>query len=45
MMQFIKTLRDESDGKPVGFKLCVGRKHEFIAICKAMLQPISSPIL
>lgn len=37
MMQFIKVLRDESDGKPVGFKLCIGRKHEFMAICKAML--------
>jgi glutamate synthase domain-containing protein 2 len=38
MMQFIKLLREQSDGKPVGFKLCVGRKHEFMAICKAMLQ-------
>ena len=37
MIQFIKLLREQSDGKPVGFKLCVGRKHEFIAICKAML--------
>jgi glutamate synthase domain-containing protein 2 len=37
-MQFIKTLRDASGGKPVGFKLCVGRKSEFIAICKAMIK-------
>jgi glutamate synthase domain-containing protein 2 len=35
---FIKKLRDLSDGKPVGFKLCIGRKHEFIAICKAMIE-------
>src|SRR3979411_3114284 len=25
-------------GKPAGFKLCVGHKWEFLAICKAMLQ-------
>ena len=25
-------------GKPVGFKLCVGRKNEFINICKAMVE-------
>lgn len=37
MMQFIKQLRDLADGRPVGFKLCIGRKSEFIAICKAML--------
>jgi len=30
-------MRDLSDGKPVGFKLCLGRKDEFFAICKAML--------
>ncbi len=36
LVQFIGVLRKESDGKPVGFKLCVGRKNEFIAICKAM---------
>lgn len=38
LVNFLKVLRDESDGKPVGFKLCVGRKHEFIAICKAMIK-------
>ncbi len=38
MMEFIKKLRELSGGKPVGFKLCVGRKHEFIAICKAMVK-------
>jgi len=35
---FIKQLRDLSNGKPVGFKLCIGRKSEFIAICKAMVK-------
>jgi len=37
MMKFIKQLRDLSGGKPIGFKLCVGRKEEFVDICKAML--------
>lgn len=38
MVLFIKKLRDLSDGKPVGFKLCIGHKSEFIAICKAMID-------
>lgn len=38
MMQFIGELRELSGGKPVGFKLCLGRKTEFVAICKAMIQ-------
>ena len=38
MMQFVKTLRDASGGKPVGFKLCVGKRHEFLGIVKAMLE-------
>ncbi|MCV9386926.1 FMN-binding glutamate synthase family protein [Reichenbachiella ulvae] len=36
MMDFVKKLRDLSDGKPVGFKLCVGNKLEFIDLCIAM---------
>ncbi|MEQ1554247.1 MAG: FMN-binding glutamate synthase family protein [Ferruginibacter sp.] len=38
LLQFIKVLRDNSGGKPVGFKLCIGQKSEFIGICKAMLE-------
>ena len=38
LVHFIKQLRDLSGGKPVGFKLCVGRKDEFLGICKAMLE-------
>jgi glutamate synthase domain-containing protein 2 len=34
---FIQRLREMSGGKPVGFKLCVGSEHEFIAICKAII--------
>ena len=37
-MNFIKKLRDLSDGKPVGFKLCVGRKQEFMDFCEAMIH-------
>lgn len=36
LLGFIKDLRDLSGGKPVGFKLCIGKKAEFTAICEAM---------
>ena len=36
-MHFIKKLRDLSDGKPIGFKLCIGREQEFIDFCEAMV--------
>ncbi|ETR78174.1 glutamate synthase [Afipia sp. P52-10] len=38
MMQFIAELRRLSEGKPVGFKLCIGHPWEFLSICKAMLE-------
>ena len=38
LVHFIQKLRELSDGKPVGFKLCIGRKSEFISICKAMVE-------
>jgi len=38
MVAFIKKLRDLSGGKPIGFKLCIGQKSQFIAICKAMVK-------
>lgn len=38
MLEFLSRLRELSGGKPVGFKLCIGRRHEFLAVCKAMLQ-------
>ncbi|MBL7715683.1 MAG: FMN-binding glutamate synthase family protein [Bdellovibrionales bacterium] len=38
LLQFLKKLRDLSGGKPVGFKLCLGKRREFMAICKAMLE-------
>jgi len=38
LMHFIQKLRTLSGGKPVGFKLCIGRRSEFVAICKAMVE-------
>ncbi len=38
MMYFIQKLREGSGGKPIGIKLCVGQKSEFIAICQAMVE-------
>ncbi|HYK75929.1 MAG TPA: FMN-binding glutamate synthase family protein [Daejeonella sp.] len=38
LVHFIQQLRRLSEGKPIGFKLCVGNKSEFIAICKAMKE-------
>ncbi|MCP4418845.1 MAG: FMN-binding glutamate synthase family protein [Chloroflexi bacterium] len=43
MMQFIAHLRELSDGKPIGFKLCIGKPREFLALCKAMIQTGISP--
>ena len=38
MVGFIAQLRELSDGKPVGFKICIGDPREFAGIIKAMLQ-------
>ncbi len=38
MMEFISQLRELSEGKPIGFKLCIGVESEFLAICKAMIS-------
>jgi glutamate synthase domain-containing protein 2 len=38
LLEFIRQMQDLSDFKPVGFKLCIGRKSEFLAICKAMVE-------
>ncbi len=43
LLQFIEKLRRLSGGKPVGFKLCIGRKVEFLALCKAMLESGITP--
>jgi len=38
LLEFIKKIREITHGKPVGFKLCLGRRDEFLSICKAMLK-------
>ncbi len=38
LMDFVKLLRENSGGKPIGIKICIGNKSEFISICKAMIQ-------
>lgn len=43
LLDFVKELRELSGGKPVGFKLCIGRQDEFLAICKAMLETGITP--
>src|SRR5690554_3138014 len=35
---FIRKLRQLSGGKPVGFKICIGRKDEFVDIIKAFSE-------
>ncbi|TDK42734.1 FMN-binding glutamate synthase family protein [Algoriphagus formosus] len=37
LIQFVENLRDLSEGKPIGIKLCIGRTEEFIEICKEMV--------
>ncbi len=43
MMAFIGELRRLSDGKPIGVKLCVGHRYEFLAMVKAMLASGIAP--
>lgn len=37
LLEFLGKMRELSGGKPVGFKLCIGKRREFLAICKAMI--------
>jgi len=43
LLDFVARLRTLSGGKPIGFKLAIGRKSEFIAICKAMVESSITP--
>ena len=36
--EFLGRLRELSEGKPVGFKLCVGHRREFMCMVKAMIE-------
>jgi len=43
LVLFIARMRELSGGKPTGFKLCVGSRREFLAVCKAMLAEGVTP--
>ncbi|MFL6158722.1 MAG: FMN-binding glutamate synthase family protein [Marmoricola sp.] len=43
LVHFVARMRELSGGKPTGFKLCVGSRAEFLAICKAMLAESITP--
>ena len=43
LVHFIATLRSLSGGKPVGFKLCIGSRTEFLSMCKAMIRTGITP--
>ncbi len=43
LMTFIQQLRTLSEGKPIGFKLCIGHPWEWFAIVKAMLETNIQP--
>jgi len=36
LLKFVRQLRELSGGKPIGFKLCLGREEEFAEICREM---------
>lgn len=38
LLEFVARLRELADGRPVGFKFCLGRPVEFMAVVKAMLE-------
>lgn len=43
LLNWIEELRELSGGKPVGIKLCIGHRWEFLAITKAMLRTGITP--
>lgn len=43
LMEFVARLRELSGGKPVGFKLCVSTRVEFLSVCRAMLETGITP--
>ncbi len=43
LCHFIQKLRELSQGKPIGFKLCLGKRREFFALCKAMMETGITP--
>jgi len=38
LLMFVQRLRELCGGKPVGIKLCLGSRTEFMSLCKAMVE-------
>jgi glutamate synthase domain-containing protein 2 len=43
LVTFIARFRELAGGKPAGFKLCLGSRTDFLAICKAMVEEQVTP--
>jgi glutamate synthase domain-containing protein 2 len=43
LIRFTAEMRELAGGKPAGFKLCVGTRHEVLALCKAMMEEETAP--
>lgn len=43
LMEFVGELRELADGKPIGYKFCVGSRTDVLAMCKAMLETGITP--
>ncbi|MFJ6382583.1 FMN-binding glutamate synthase family protein [Kitasatospora sp. NPDC092039] len=43
LVRFIARMRELAGGKPTGFKLCVGSRRQFLAVCKAVLEEGVAP--
>ncbi|MCZ4101654.1 FMN-binding glutamate synthase family protein [Streptomyces sp. So13.3] len=43
LVAFVARMRELSGGKPTGFKLCLGSRSQFLAVCKAMLDEGVTP--
>lgn len=43
LLKFVQQLRELSNGKPIGFKLCIGNTKEFIEICEQMVATKIKP--
>lgn len=38
LLNFVQKLRELSNGKPIGFKLCIGNQKEFVDVCEQMVK-------
>jgi len=43
LLEFVQLLRERSGGKPIGIKLCIGDRSEFLGMCMAMRETGIAP--